>query len=222
MIVRQGDFYGPTVNLAARLVASAEPGTALTDAGLHARLARVARRLRLRTRRPLPVRRLRRAARGLPAHPLTHPYCELGVSQRRTVLRRTPVGVRVGVCRSPRGGGRPSPRTARRGRRAGRRPTARGHALVFDGRPGRVRLRCGTRGRRGRPSSRSTADTSAPSTRSAAPVAGRVGCSAPAAGPLERHQHGVGGRVAVGRAPVTPVEQHRVLRTLRRRASARR
>ena len=41
VIVRQGDFYGPTVNLAARLVASAEPGTALTDAGLHARLARV-------------------------------------------------------------------------------------------------------------------------------------------------------------------------------------
>lgn len=41
VIVRQGDFYGPTVNLAARLVASAEPGTALTDAGLQARLARV-------------------------------------------------------------------------------------------------------------------------------------------------------------------------------------
>ena len=32
VIVRQGDFYGPTVNLAARLVASAEPGTALADA----------------------------------------------------------------------------------------------------------------------------------------------------------------------------------------------
>ena len=41
VIVRQGDFYGPTVNLAARLVASAEPGTALTDAALHARLSRV-------------------------------------------------------------------------------------------------------------------------------------------------------------------------------------
>jgi class 3 adenylate cyclase len=41
VIVRQGDFYGPTVNLAARLVASAEPGTALADAALHARLARV-------------------------------------------------------------------------------------------------------------------------------------------------------------------------------------
>ena len=41
MIVRQGDFYGPTVNLAARLVASAEPGTALTDAALHGRLSRV-------------------------------------------------------------------------------------------------------------------------------------------------------------------------------------
>ena len=41
VIVRQGDFYGRTVNLAARLVASAEPGTALADAALHDRLARV-------------------------------------------------------------------------------------------------------------------------------------------------------------------------------------
>ena len=41
VIVRQGDFYGPTVNLAARLVASAEPGTALTDAALQSRLASV-------------------------------------------------------------------------------------------------------------------------------------------------------------------------------------
>jgi class 3 adenylate cyclase len=41
VIVRQGDFYGPTVNLAARLVASAEPGTALADAALHERLSRV-------------------------------------------------------------------------------------------------------------------------------------------------------------------------------------
>jgi adenylate cyclase len=41
VIVRQGDFYGRTVNLAARLVAEAEPGTALADAGLHSRLARV-------------------------------------------------------------------------------------------------------------------------------------------------------------------------------------
>ncbi len=41
VIVRQGDFYGPTVNLAARLVASAEPGTALTDVALYGRLARV-------------------------------------------------------------------------------------------------------------------------------------------------------------------------------------
>ena len=32
VMVRQGDFYGPTVNLAARLVSSAEAGTALTDA----------------------------------------------------------------------------------------------------------------------------------------------------------------------------------------------
>ena len=41
VIVRQGDFYGPTVNLAARLVAAAEPGTALTDVDLQRRLARV-------------------------------------------------------------------------------------------------------------------------------------------------------------------------------------
>jgi adenylate cyclase len=41
VIVRQGDFYGRTVNLAARLVAEAEPGTALADAALHKRLARV-------------------------------------------------------------------------------------------------------------------------------------------------------------------------------------
>ena len=41
VVVRQGDFYGRTVNLAARLVAEAEPGTALADAGLHSRLARV-------------------------------------------------------------------------------------------------------------------------------------------------------------------------------------
>jgi class 3 adenylate cyclase len=41
VMVRQGDFYGPTVNLAARLVASAEPGTALTDRTLHDRLTRV-------------------------------------------------------------------------------------------------------------------------------------------------------------------------------------
>jgi class 3 adenylate cyclase len=41
VIVRQGDFHGPTVNLAARLVAAAEPGTALADADLNARLGRI-------------------------------------------------------------------------------------------------------------------------------------------------------------------------------------
>ncbi len=41
VMVRQGDFYGPTVNLAARLVSSAEAGTALTDKDLYQRLARV-------------------------------------------------------------------------------------------------------------------------------------------------------------------------------------
>jgi adenylate cyclase len=41
VIGRQGDFYGPVVNLAARLVAQAEPGTALADRALFDRLARV-------------------------------------------------------------------------------------------------------------------------------------------------------------------------------------
>jgi class 3 adenylate cyclase len=41
VMVRQGDFYGGTVNLAARLVASAEAGTALADTALYERLARV-------------------------------------------------------------------------------------------------------------------------------------------------------------------------------------
>jgi class 3 adenylate cyclase len=40
-MVRQGDFYGAPVNLAARLVASAEAGTALTDTVLYERLSRV-------------------------------------------------------------------------------------------------------------------------------------------------------------------------------------
>ncbi|HET9728238.1 MAG TPA: adenylate cyclase regulatory domain-containing protein [Acidimicrobiia bacterium] len=38
VMVRQGDFYGPVVNLAARLVAAADPGTALADAALFDRL----------------------------------------------------------------------------------------------------------------------------------------------------------------------------------------
>jgi class 3 adenylate cyclase len=41
VMVRQGDFYGRTVNLAARLVSVAEPGTALADEALHTRLASV-------------------------------------------------------------------------------------------------------------------------------------------------------------------------------------
>ena len=39
VIVRQGDFHGTTVNLAARLVATADPGVVLADAELHARLS---------------------------------------------------------------------------------------------------------------------------------------------------------------------------------------
>ena len=34
VIAFHGDFYGPTVNLAARLVAEAEPATILADEGL--------------------------------------------------------------------------------------------------------------------------------------------------------------------------------------------
>ncbi len=40
VMVRHGDFYGPIVNLAARLVASAEPGVALADRALYDRLMR--------------------------------------------------------------------------------------------------------------------------------------------------------------------------------------
>lgn len=44
VIVRQGDFHGPTVNLAARLVAAAEPGVVLTDPSLAQRLGRMSDR----------------------------------------------------------------------------------------------------------------------------------------------------------------------------------
>jgi len=45
VIVRQGDFHGPTVNLAARLVTAGEPGVVLTDATLAQRLGRLDDRL---------------------------------------------------------------------------------------------------------------------------------------------------------------------------------
>jgi adenylate cyclase len=45
VIGRQGDFHGPTVNLAARLVSAAEPGVVLTDNALAQRLARLDDRL---------------------------------------------------------------------------------------------------------------------------------------------------------------------------------
>ena len=51
VVVRHGDFYGPTVNLAARLVAAADPGTVLADAVLHARLGRDAHRVHVRAGR---------------------------------------------------------------------------------------------------------------------------------------------------------------------------
>jgi adenylate cyclase len=41
VMVRQGDFFGPVVNLAARLVGTAEAGTALTDIVMYERLRRV-------------------------------------------------------------------------------------------------------------------------------------------------------------------------------------
>jgi class 3 adenylate cyclase len=41
VIVRQGDFFGPTVNLASRLVGAADAGTVLADQTLHDRLVRV-------------------------------------------------------------------------------------------------------------------------------------------------------------------------------------
>jgi adenylate cyclase len=45
VIVRQGDFHGPTVNLSARLVTAAEPGVVLTDGSLAQRLSRLDDRL---------------------------------------------------------------------------------------------------------------------------------------------------------------------------------
>src|SRR5262249_41482489 len=45
VIGRQGDFHGPTVNLAARLVAAAEPGVVLTDVAMATRLGRIDDRL---------------------------------------------------------------------------------------------------------------------------------------------------------------------------------
>jgi class 3 adenylate cyclase len=41
VIARHGDFFGPTVNLASRLVGAADAGTVLTDTTLHDRLSRV-------------------------------------------------------------------------------------------------------------------------------------------------------------------------------------
>jgi len=61
VIVRHGDFYGPVVNLAARLVAEADPGTALTDGSLHTRLAKVRGRYGF-----VPVGRLSLAGFGEP------------------------------------------------------------------------------------------------------------------------------------------------------------
>jgi adenylate cyclase len=59
VIVRHGDFYGSVVNLAARLVAAAEPGTAITDVTLRDRLARVRGRYSF-----IPVGRLALAGFG--------------------------------------------------------------------------------------------------------------------------------------------------------------
>ena len=66
-----GDFYGPTVNLAARLVAAAEPGTVLADADLHSRLGRIRDRVHVRaraaaSRSPGSTRRSRRSSSSAP------------------------------------------------------------------------------------------------------------------------------------------------------------
>ena len=44
LLVRDGDYFGPTVNLAARIVQIAEPGTVLVSDELHSMLARAATR----------------------------------------------------------------------------------------------------------------------------------------------------------------------------------
>ena len=179
VIVRQGDFYGPTVNLAARLVASAEPGTALAD-------ARAAR----------PARRACAAGYGFAAagkfqlpgfdepvevfQLLRYPNPSSSVRASGSVASHRAIRGGQWRVRSARGGARPRLRTARRAGRGGRR-SSRG--------PARPRARsctgpasaCGAEHaqRRGRPATRSTAETSAPSTRSAAPLAARTRCRAP-------------------------------------------
>ena len=70
VMVRQGDFYGPTVNLAARLVATAEAGTALTDVQMFERLARVRGGYSFVRLGARSARGLRRPGRDLPNPPL--------------------------------------------------------------------------------------------------------------------------------------------------------
>lgn len=54
-LARAGDYFGPTVNVAARLTALARPGTVLVDTGMDAALA-TASTFRLRHLRPVSVR----------------------------------------------------------------------------------------------------------------------------------------------------------------------
>ena len=174
VIVRQGDFYGPTVNLAARLVASAEPGTALADAALHGRLVARARRLRLRARRHAssspastsPSRCSNSSADSPTRTGVTQRRYSAVCSRRfgwlqlegadlpgaeldRALERRD--GPAVEVDDPARG----------RARRRARSSTGPGSGSVRKTRTTRP------------PGERSTAETSAPSTRSAAPLAGR-------------------------------------------------
>ena len=77
VLFRHGDYYGPMVNLAARLVDAAIPGEALVDRSAWSRRSRT-RRPGLRVRRPPHGEGLRRPRRGvelarLTADPLTVP-----------------------------------------------------------------------------------------------------------------------------------------------------
>ena len=159
VIVRQGDFYGATVNLAARLVAAADPGTVLADAELHARLGGIRGRVHVPAGRTAHVVGVRRPGRGVPA---ASPVADARPSRSRELQRcRSPtvaarLGLRTAQPAAPRGR-RPIPGRARRRARSSRPPLRGSVRNTRTARPLALRV---------------TADTSAPSTRSARPDAG--------------------------------------------------